>query len=92
MDQCRHADPRFTLKVYTHTMNRRDGEKDRLPARVEGGEWPSLRTSAQSNAPVPDHAPDPETTESRAVQGIQEVGATGLEPVTSSLSSWRSPN
>jgi hypothetical protein len=25
-------------------------------------------------------------------RGFREVGATGLEPVTSSLSSWRSPN
>lgn len=34
MAQLGHADPRFTLRVYTHLMSRRDGERERLRALV----------------------------------------------------------
>ena len=92
MNQLGHADPRFTLRVYTHLMSRRDGERERLRALVEGAEWALAGTNDDSATLDAAPEPDPQTTESLAVQGIPEMGATGLEPVTSSLSSWRSPN
>jgi integrase len=39
MQQLGHADPAFTLRVYTHTMRRSDGERERLRALVEGEVW-----------------------------------------------------
>lgn len=39
MAQLGHTDPKLTLRVYTHQMSRRDGEKDRLRALVEGADW-----------------------------------------------------
>ncbi|HTQ67798.1 MAG TPA: tyrosine-type recombinase/integrase [Solirubrobacteraceae bacterium] len=36
MRQLGHTDPAFTLRVYTHTMRRSDGERDRLRSLVEG--------------------------------------------------------
>lgn len=38
MGQMGHADPGFTLRVYAKTMDRRDGEPDRLRALVKGEE------------------------------------------------------
>ena len=63
-----------------------------LPALVEGADWAATGSVSAPKAPEPDQDATPETTEPPAVQGIPEVGVTGLEPVTSSLSSWRSPN
>src|SRR5204862_461511 len=48
MAQLGHADPRFTLRVYTHLMSRRDGERERLRALVEGAEWALTGTSTDS--------------------------------------------
>lgn len=36
MAQIGHTDPKFTFRVYAHTMSRRDGERDRLKALVQG--------------------------------------------------------
>lgn len=36
MAQLGHTDPAFTLRVYAHAMRRRDGERERLRALVEG--------------------------------------------------------
>lgn len=36
MAQLGHADPAFTLRVYAHAMRRRDGERERLRALVDG--------------------------------------------------------
>jgi integrase len=96
MDQLGHSDARFTLRVYTHSMSRRDGERERLRALADGedragfGDSKGILANASKDEASLD--PDPETTESPAEQGIHEVGAAGLEPATSSLSSWRSPN
>jgi hypothetical protein len=77
-------------------MSRRDGERERLRALVKGEEWAafghSMGTKGGSQGSASDPDPIPEHTESPAEQGIREVGAAGLEPATSSLSSWRSPN
>jgi integrase len=45
--QLGHTDPSFTLRVYAHEMARRDGERDRLRALVDGSDW----APAGSNAP-----------------------------------------
>jgi integrase len=39
MAQLGHTDPKFTLRIYTHLMRRRDGERERLRALVHGAEW-----------------------------------------------------
>jgi integrase len=96
VDQMGHSDERVTLRVYTHMMSRRDGERERLRALVAGEDWREFghpigtRTASEASSAGTEAAP--ETTESPDLQGIRGVGATGLEPVTSSLSSWRSPN
>ena len=44
MGQLGHANPNFTLRVYSHAMRRGAHEKDRLKALVEGREWAPLGT------------------------------------------------
>jgi integrase len=39
MQQLRHTDPGFTLRVYSHMMRRSADERDRLKALVEGHVW-----------------------------------------------------
>jgi integrase len=46
MTQLGHTDATFTLTVYTHAMRRRDGERERLRALVEGCDWAVAGTSA----------------------------------------------
>jgi hypothetical protein len=36
IEQLGHIDPKFTRRVYTHTMSRRDGERDRVWTLVSG--------------------------------------------------------
>jgi Phage integrase family len=92
MAQLGHSDPKFTLRVYRHLMSRRDGERDRLKALINGADWAGTGREPDLDSTAADLSPDLETEESPAGQGFREMGATGLEPVTSSLSSWRSPN
>ena len=42
MAQLGHTDPKFTLRVYTHLMRRRDGERERLRALVGGADWAEI--------------------------------------------------
>lgn len=42
--QLGHSDPRLTLRLYARQMSRRDGEKDRLRALVNGNEWAPMGT------------------------------------------------
>jgi integrase len=37
--QLGHADPAFTLRVYSHVMRRSPEERERLKALVEGHDW-----------------------------------------------------
>ena len=92
MAQLGHADPRFTLRVYTHLLSRRDDERDRLPALVEGEDWAVMGRKDADADVEPAESPRSESPESQSRAGIPAMGVTGLEPVTSSLSSWRSPN
>lgn len=51
------TDPALTLRLYAREMARRDGERERLRALVEGREWAPTGTSA-AGAAVPERAPD----------------------------------
>jgi integrase len=42
--QLGHTDPTTTLRIYAREMARRDGERDRLRALVEGRDWASSGT------------------------------------------------
>jgi integrase len=42
MAQLGHTDPRFTLRVYTHVMSRREGERERLEDLVSGVDWAEM--------------------------------------------------
>ena len=92
MAQIGHADGRVTLGVYAHVMRRDRSERERLQDLVEGrigaqigtgGDFDALRRSFDEAA---------ETQKTPPERGFREVGATGLEPVTPSLSSWCSPS
>ncbi len=64
MAQLGHTDPKFTLRVYTHLMRRRDGERERLRALVEGADWAELgrnRPQDASEGPIETPPEDPET-------------------------------
>lgn len=43
--QLGHTDPTMTLRIYALVMRRRDGERERLRALVEGHEWAPTGTS-----------------------------------------------
>ena len=50
IDQLGHTDPALTLRLYAREMARRDGERERLRALVEGREWAPTGTSAAGAA------------------------------------------
>jgi integrase len=52
MAQLGHADPRFTLRFYTHLMSRRDGERERLRALVQGADWAVAGRKSESHLPA----------------------------------------
>jgi len=45
MDQLRHTDPGFTLRVYRHGMRRDGAAKGRLKALVGVAEWAAMSSS-----------------------------------------------
>jgi integrase len=92
MAQLGHSDPKFTLRVYTHLMSRRDGERERLKALVEGADWAAMGSESASEPSSADAETASGHEKTPPERGFSGVGVTGLEPVTSSLSSWRSPN
>jgi hypothetical protein len=47
MGQLGHAHPNMTLGVYAHVMHGRDGERERLRARVNGANWAVLGSRAK---------------------------------------------
>ena len=51
MSQLGHTDPAFTLRLYTHTMRRDDGERQRLRALVEGADWAQIRRRCPKRRP-----------------------------------------
>src|SRR4051812_19286811 len=64
MGQLGHRNPNFTLRVYAQEMARRDGERDRLSALVEGRDWARMGTNrdsegTSSSAREPEETKDP---------------------------------
>jgi integrase len=55
MDQLGHSDPKVTLSIYTHVLERKRDTGKRLDELVRGAEWAPLGTSDDSQAEsVPD--------------------------------------
>ncbi len=50
IEQLGHTDPRLTLRLYAKAMGRRDGERERLRALVEGYEWAASGTNDAAEA------------------------------------------
>jgi hypothetical protein len=74
MDQLGHADPKFTLKIYTHGMRRGAGDKKRLQALVEGVDWAPLGTGSPSDTPEVVESPDPRNDEAPDDAGASDSG------------------
>ena len=53
MGQMGHTDPTLTLRVYAQQMRRRDGERERLRALVNGEEWVLPGATAADGAAAP---------------------------------------
>ncbi len=53
MAQLGHTDPKVTLGIYAHVMFRRDGERERLRALVEGADWAEVGRSSALAASAP---------------------------------------
>ena len=70
MAQLGHTDPQFTLRVYTHLMSRRDGERDRLKALVAGADW-----AAMGSEEAEDDATDPRSSHSDGRNSASEQGS-----------------
>ena len=49
MAQMGHTMPNLTLSLYARAMQRRDGERERLRALVEGAEWAEVGTSSAAD-------------------------------------------
>ncbi|MBJ7518453.1 MAG: site-specific integrase [Solirubrobacteraceae bacterium] len=50
--QLGHTDPTLTLRIYARQMSRRDGERERLKALVNGEEWAPAGTSGSAEGLV----------------------------------------
>lgn len=50
--QLGHTDPTLTLRIYAREMSRRDGERERLKALVNGEEWAPAGTSGSAEGLV----------------------------------------
>jgi hypothetical protein len=89
MTQLGHADPGFTLRVYTHAMRRGDGEREALRGLVEGREWARMGTNAAAPDPGLHVSTYDEPPEPRINSGDLEVPPGGFEPPTPGLGRTR---
>jgi integrase len=80
MAQLGHADPGFTLRVYTHAMRRGDGEREALRALVEGGEWAPMGTNAAEPTSDPGTPAGGRPAETRTTSGDPAMPPGGFEP------------
>src|SRR4051794_14488654 len=85
MAQLGHADPSFTLRVYTHAMRRGDGEREALRALVEGREWAQMGTNVAEADSTAVRPVDARPTEPRIKSGDPAVPPGGFEPPTPGL-------
>ncbi len=52
IEQLGHTGPRLTLRLYAKAMGRRDGERERLRALVEGRQWALMGSSDAPATPT----------------------------------------
>jgi len=91
--QLGHTDPAFSLRVYAQAVKHRQRlTPAERKAYDEALLWAQLGTNPVETAPEPLVAAMLDHEKTPPERGFREVGATGLEPVTPSLSSWCSPN
>jgi hypothetical protein len=62
MAQMGHTSPNLALSIYAKTMDRRDGEPERLRALVQGEAWAPAGTSVAETTPEAIEVDPPETT------------------------------
>ena len=74
MAQLGHADPKFTLRIYTHGMRRLEGDKERLQALVEGRDWAPMGTGSADLGRQDVSAETPPNDETPADAGVPEDG------------------
>ena len=74
MSQLGHSDPKFTLAVYAHAMRRKQGERERLRALVEGRDWAPLGTPDATDAAGRTAGEASEEAESRTDAGLSGDG------------------
>ena len=55
--QLGHTEPKLMLRICAHQMSRRDGERERLKALVNGDEWQSPVAPTGTHAAVGDSTP-----------------------------------
>jgi len=91
MAQLGHSDPKVTLSIYSHVLERKRDHGERLDALVRGPEKAQKGTNPLSDLPATADQVPPEKQKTPPERGFRGVGRAGLEPATSSLSSWRSP-
>jgi hypothetical protein len=48
MDQLGHSDPKVTLSIYTHVLERKRDHGRRLVALVRGADWAPMGTSEET--------------------------------------------
>src|SRR5829696_5668756 len=92
MAQLGRTDPQFTLRVYTHLMSRRDGERDRLKALVAGSDWAATRSEAAMDDSTDPGSMDADAADFASQQGTrtrarQDSNLWPLPPEGSALSS-----
>lgn len=87
MEQMGHTDPKLALRIYAKVIGDRRHHGKRLIGVLNGAEWARMGTnrSAEPVDAFPEQWSEQEKTPSE--RGFPGVGCTGLEPVTSGLSS-----
>ena len=87
MGQLGHRNPNFTLRVYAQEMARRDGERERLKALVEGRDfWERMGTTRESEG-APGSTREAEGTKNPLGKRLLRERLMGLEPTTFCMAS-----
>ena len=90
MGQLGHTDPAFTLRLYTHTMRREDGERSRLRALVDGVRWAPAGTSLEIERQRATQAQRRRKQKTPPEQGFPSTRPAGFEPAASCSGGKRS--
>jgi integrase len=74
MHQLGHTDPRFTLRVYTHVMSRREGGRERLQALVRGVDWAEMGRNRPESPPEDSSKGPPRSSGDASFTGNSDNG------------------